>query len=40
MMFIVGHKRGQGVRLSFHFYNTESEIRFIVKILKQVDSYS
>ncbi len=27
-------QRGQGVRLSFHFYNTESEIDSIVKILK------
>ncbi|WP_419212506.1 aminotransferase class V-fold PLP-dependent enzyme [Maribacter sp. X9] len=27
-------QRGQGVRLSFHFYNTEDEIDQIVKILK------
>ena len=27
-------QRGQGVRLSFHFYNTESEIDSIIKILK------
>lgn len=27
-------QRGDGVRLSFHFYNTESEIDAIVKILK------
>ncbi|SEM14813.1 Selenocysteine lyase/Cysteine desulfurase [Maribacter orientalis] len=27
-------QRGQGVRLSFHFYNTENEIDSIVKILK------
>lgn len=26
-------QRGQGVRLSFHFYNTEEEIDAIVKIL-------
>ena len=27
-------QRGEGVRLSFHFYNTEEEINTIVKILK------
>lgn len=29
-------QRGDGVRLSFHFYNTEAEIDSIVKILKTV----
>ena len=31
---VVCSQRGQGIRLSFHFYNTENEIDAIVKIIK------
>jgi selenocysteine lyase/cysteine desulfurase len=31
---IICAQRGNGIRLSFHFYNTENEIDKIVDILK------
>ena len=32
---VVCSQRGQGIRLSFHFYNTEEEIEEIAQILKK-----
>jgi selenocysteine lyase/cysteine desulfurase len=32
---ILCSRRGQGIRLSFHYFNTEEELDFLIKILRQ-----